>query len=97
MPELRRDPVVDRWVEETEGLEWSRPRGTPFGFPRLTGGGSSRDLFELLVREYDTLITPGRFFDGFDDHFRMGFAMDPETLTEGLSRIAEGIRRLRGP
>jgi aspartate/methionine/tyrosine aminotransferase len=90
----RNFPLLDRWVSETDDLEWIPPEGVLFGFPRLTGGQSSGDLFDLLRREYETIISPGRFFDGMDDHFRIGFTMDAETLIEGLARIAEAIHRV---
>jgi aspartate/methionine/tyrosine aminotransferase len=87
-------PRVDQWVEETEGLTWIPPGGVVFGFPRLTCGVNAWDLYALLEREYDTLISPGRFFDGFEEHFRIGFGEDGEAWVEGLSRIGEAIRRL---
>jgi aspartate/methionine/tyrosine aminotransferase len=86
-------PVVDRWVSETPGLSWSPPR-VVFGFPRWSATKSTWALYELLDREYETLIVPGRFFDGFEDHFRIGFGGELGELKEGLSRIAEGIVRL---
>jgi aspartate/methionine/tyrosine aminotransferase len=87
-------PVVDAWVRDTDGLSWAPPAGCVFGFPRLTSGASAWELFELLESEYETLVVPGRFFDGFEDHFRMGFGGGKAELEEGLERISDAIARL---
>jgi aspartate/methionine/tyrosine aminotransferase len=86
--------AVDAWVRSQEGVEWTAPQGTLFGFPRLTCGVSSSDLFDLLLREYDTVIVPGRYFDGYEDHFRIGFGGKAEVVDEGLRRVSQAIERL---
>jgi aspartate/methionine/tyrosine aminotransferase len=45
---------------------------------------------ELLRREYETVIVPGRFF-GAADHVRIGFAGDTEVLREGLKRLRAAL------
>ncbi len=89
-------PRVRQWVETTDGVTWVPPEGPLFAFPRLTGGVSGSDLFDLLVETYDTVIVPGRYFDGMDDHFRIGFGEEPGVVEEGLRRIGEAIRTLGG-
>src|SRR5439155_19754341 len=44
------------------------------------------DLCQLLRRKYETVITPGRFFD-MNDHVRIGIGGETAILAEGLSRI----------
>jgi bifunctional pyridoxal-dependent enzyme with beta-cystathionase and maltose regulon repressor activities len=38
----------------------------------------------------DSLVTPGRFF-GAADHFRIGFGMEAEHLSEGLKRLEAAL------
>jgi hypothetical protein len=91
---LENFPAVDRWVRESGFLSWTPSQGTLFGFPRLTNGVDSTDLCDLLAREYGTYLVPGRFFDGMDDHFRVGFGGDPAVVAEGLARVTKAVRRL---
>jgi aspartate/methionine/tyrosine aminotransferase len=56
--------------------------------------GNVDDFVDGLLREYDTLVVPGRFF-GARDHFRLGFGMDEAVLKEGLSRLESALAALR--
>ena len=61
-------------------------------FPRLRKEEDSQALHDRL-RELDTSIVPGRFFES-PRHFRLGFAVRPEDVAEGLrnlSRVLRGI------
>ena len=89
-------PVADRWVRESGFLSWTPSRGTLFGFPRITNGVRSSDLCDLLAAEFGTYVVPGRFFDGFEDHFRLGFGADGQVLEEGLKRITRAMEKLAG-
>jgi aspartate/methionine/tyrosine aminotransferase len=57
-------------------------------------GGDVEPLRELLRREYDTSIVPGRWFD-LPDHFRVGIGRPAEIVEEGLSRLGAAMDRLR--
>ncbi len=59
-------------------------------FPRLRNGASSDRLHDRL-RERETSIVPGRFFE-FPRHFRLGFAVRTEDVAEGLRRLSEVLR-----
>lgn len=58
-------------------------------FPRLAAGGVDR-LCDDLLRDRQTLITPGRFF-GMDDRFRIGLGGDPEMFREGMKRLCAAL------
>jgi aspartate/methionine/tyrosine aminotransferase len=87
-------PAVDRWVRESGFLSWTPPKGTLFGFPRIANGVEASALCDLLDREFGTYLVPGRFFDGMDDHFRVGFGGEPAVVAEGLSRVSKAMGRL---
>jgi len=76
--------VVAKFIESQSRLSWVPPEAGTVGFVRLEG-----DVDELVERlqAKDSLVTPGRFF-GAADHFRIGFGMEADQLTEGLTRLA---------
>jgi aspartate/methionine/tyrosine aminotransferase len=59
-------------------------------FPRLKTEEDSEPLHDRL-RELETSIVPGRFFE-FPRHFRLGFAVLPEDVGEGLRRLSRVLR-----
>jgi len=59
-------------------------------FPRLLHAASSDPLHDRL-RERETSIVPGRFFE-YPRHFRLGFAVRTEDVAEGLRRLSEVLR-----
>jgi len=44
------------------------------------------------LRERETSIVPGKFFED-PRHFRLGFAVQPESVTEGLRQLSLGLRQ----
>jgi len=59
-------------------------------FPRLQGAADSDALYDRL-RSQDTSIVPGRFFEA-PRHFRLGFAVAPADVAEGLRRLSRTLR-----
>ncbi len=62
-------------------------------FPKLLEGDVER-LGDHLMKNYETLITPGRFFD-LQDHFRIGLGGKTEMFREGMERLCKGLDDLR--
>jgi aspartate/methionine/tyrosine aminotransferase len=60
-------------------------------FPRLRKEEDSGPLHDRL-RALETSIVPGRFFE-FPRHFRLGFAVLPEDVSEGLRRLSLALRQ----
>ena len=56
-------------------------------FPRLRSGDGDA-LYETLMRDHETSLTPGRFF-GRPDHVRLALGGHPEATRVGLERLAE--------
>jgi aspartate/methionine/tyrosine aminotransferase len=61
-------------------------------FPRLKHDASSDALHDRL-RERETSVVPGRFFE-FPRHFRLGFAVRTEEVAEGLRRLSQTLREI---
>jgi aspartate/methionine/tyrosine aminotransferase len=62
-------------------------------FPRLKQEEDSEELHSWLRHARETSIVPGRFFE-FPQHFRLGFALQPEIVAMGLKQLSEAVQLL---
>lgn len=83
----RRRTLVDG-LSGLSGLEARAPDGGIFLFARLADGRSSSDVAEGLLLDAGVACIPGEAFHG-PGHLRFNFAVEPETLEEGIGRIRE--------
>jgi aspartate/methionine/tyrosine aminotransferase len=81
----RNRPIIDAFLAEHSALE-SVPSGGTIVFPRLRGVADAGPFIERLMREHETAVGPGRFFDA-PAHFRIGCGGDTSALRGGLERI----------
>jgi len=63
-------------------------------FPKRTGGGVER-VADTLLKEYETSITPGRFF-GAPDRFRIGLGGENAMFREGMKRLCLVLDEMTG-
>ncbi len=78
------------FLAATPELQGFVQQGT-VAFPRLSSGGDATILAERLARERETAVVPGRFFEA-PAHFRIGIAVAPDVLAQGLSAISATLR-----
>ena len=90
----RNRAVFEEFVRDCPDLELKMPEYGTCVFPRLKSGDADA-LFETLHERYDTDVVPGRFFEK-PDHFRLGIGGDSKVLSEGLSRLGDALRLIRG-
>jgi len=83
---------VDRFVADTPGLSWHRPRAGLIGLARLPEGIGSEALFRrLLDPPYRTFVLPGSAYDR-PDHIRLGVGGGAEAdFRTGLDRLAAAL------
>jgi hypothetical protein len=81
--------VFDAFLQRTRALEGFTPHGT-VAFPRLSSGQDATGFADTLVRDHDTGVVPGRFFEA-PSHFRVGLGVSPETMKQGLARISVAL------
>jgi aspartate/methionine/tyrosine aminotransferase len=86
--ELLRD-----FLDGRDDLDFDLPDYGTVVFPRLKDGNVEA-LCELLRREFETSIVPGRFFE-CPDRFRVGVGMATESVTASLKQLALGLDRYR--
>ncbi len=70
------------------GLEVRPPEGGIFLFVRVTGERPSSEVVDLLLEEAGVAAVPGEAFAA-PGHVRFNFAVEPETVREGVRRIRE--------
>ena len=95
----RRD-LICGLLDGIEGVTYARPQGAFYVFPNFSAhygrelGGkrieSSFDLADYLLEAVQTAVVPGGAF-GDDRCIRLSFAASPETIEEGVGRIAAAL------
>jgi aspartate/methionine/tyrosine aminotransferase len=86
-------PLVESFIQSRSDIEWMKPTNGIICFPMLKSGDTVEKLFNKLYNEYQTLITPGRFF--YEPRgFRLGYGLDTAKLREGLNNIAEALNTI---
>jgi aspartate/methionine/tyrosine aminotransferase len=83
--------IVDDFIGSHAALSWVRPRAGTCGLVRAHGIGVDL-LTDRLERDHATGIVPGRFFNA-PGYFRIGWALDTETLRAGLERLDGALSR----
>lgn len=76
----------------TDALECFMPAHSMTVFPRLRQQADSQPLHDRL-RQFETSIVPGKFFE-MPQHFRLGFAVQPDDVAIGLQNLARALREL---
>ncbi len=79
-------PIITKWMESRDDLEWIVPKYGLIGFQRLKEDVDTMELAEHLLSKYRTIISPGRFF-GCENHIRIGFGGEKENLIKGLENV----------
>ncbi len=85
LTELRRQGIEG--FAEIDGLEVRPPAGSIYFYARLTDPArTSMEVAEALLKDQAVASVPGEPF-GSPGYLRFNFAVEPETLAEGLRRI----------
>ena len=85
---LKNREILDKWVEETEGVEYVKPVAGTTALIDYDIDMPSYDLCKKLIKEKGVLFTPGAAFE-MEGAVRIGYAFDSELLREGLDKFAE--------
>ena len=83
------------WLASRSDLTCPGNDGAIFVFVGLGSAVDGQRLVDLLVRKYDTLVVPGRFFDR-PNHVRISFHLPPIDLRSALDRIGLAVDEVRG-
>jgi len=80
----------DAFMAGQSALEWVVPAGGTVAFPRLRATGSADAFADRLLRDFDTAVVPGRFFEA-PAHFRVALGIPAGVLERGLGAIARAL------
>jgi hypothetical protein len=83
----------ESFMAATPRLEWVRPRGGTVAFPRLKGVASADALAARLLKEFETAVVPGRFFEA-PPHVRIALGIPGDVLDRGLQAISRALAPL---
>lgn len=82
--------ALARYLRAEPRLVCPMPPGGNIAFPRLPRGLDGDRVAEHLRAHYDTLVVPGRFFEA-RNHVRIGLALPPARLDEGLRALSRTL------
>ena len=85
----RNNAAVDAFLGSRRELRWA-PSAATVVFPAIEGVKDVSEFAERLLRERETAIVPGRFFES-PARFRLGYGGDTERLCGGLERLAAAL------
>jgi hypothetical protein len=68
------------------------PVGGTVAFPRLRATVSADAFADRLLREFDTAVVPGRYFEA-PAHFRVALGVQADVLARGLDAIGRALAR----
>jgi hypothetical protein len=85
--------LVRDFLSARPDLEWVDPGGGTVVFPRLRGVDDTSALADRLLREHETAIVPGRFFEA-PAHFRLGFGGATEVVAGGLEALRRELTQM---
>ncbi len=81
----------EAFMASQPSLDWVVPAGGTVAFPRLRARVSADALADRLLRDFDTAVVPGRFFQA-PAHFRVALGIPGDDLERGLDAIGRALR-----
>lgn len=72
-------------------LEWLEPVAGTTAFPRVKGMDDTNDLVDRLIRDHDTVVVPGHFFQS-PQHIRIAFGGPIAMVREAVRRLDRALR-----
>lgn len=83
--------VVRAMAASHSRLEWLEPVAGTTAFPRVTGVNDTSDLVDRLIRDHDTIVVPGYFFQA-PQHIRIAYGGKTEMIREAIARLDRALR-----
>ena len=87
---MRRRDLLNSILSKSDKIEFQKPAGTFYAFPKLRNGMTGEEFSEKLLMKEKVLVTPGSGFGpSGKNKFRMSFALSDKDLEEGAKRIVK--------
>jgi aspartate aminotransferase len=85
----RRIDVVCRELDRITSLEYIRPEGGLYVFPKVNKQGETGDSFSTRILRKGVSVTPGSIFGDYADFFRVALCQPEKSIIEGVRRMGE--------
>jgi aspartate aminotransferase len=87
----RRD-LICSILSDVEGIQFERPEGAFYVFPRLAAENDTAGFCSELLEEEGLAVIPGSAF-GAEGYIRLSFAASDDDIREGVNRLNRFLRR----
>ncbi len=87
----RRVEVACEELDKLNRLEYYKPDGAMYIFPRVRARTESRPNFPDELLEKGVSVAPGEFFGDYGDFFRISLGQPREVVLDGLRKIGEAL------
>jgi transitional endoplasmic reticulum ATPase len=81
--------AVCRELDKVDSLEYFRPEGAMYVFPRIKKQGESGGSFCEKLLGRGVSVAPGSTFGDYEDSFRISLGQRRESIVEGIRRMGE--------
>ena len=86
--------LVDAWIAGEDLISWVKPRSGTTALLKYDLPMSSRDFCTTLLKETGVMLMPGSAL-GVEGSVRLGYANNPEVLSDGLARLSGFLKSQR--
>ncbi len=83
----RRIDIACKELDEIDGVEYVRPEGAMYVFPRIKGGRESGESFAQRLLDAGVSVAPGSLFGDYRDFFRISLGQREQVIVEGIRRL----------
>lgn len=91
---LKRRQIVLSWLDKTDKLTYTIPQGAYYIFPKFVKDVDDRTLVLEILEKAKVAVVPGSAFGkGGENHIRISFACDADTLEKGMERLINFINQ----
>ena len=81
--------AVSGELDKVGSLEYVKPDGAMYFFPRLRKKGLTGSRFAEDLLQKGVTVTPGAAFGAYEDFFRISLGQPKETILEGVRRMGD--------
>ena len=81
--------AVSRELDRIGSLEYVKPDGAMYFFPRLRKPGLTGGRFAESLLQRGVTVTPGTAFGAYEDFFRISLGQPKEVIIEGVRRMGD--------
>ncbi|HLQ07162.1 MAG TPA: aminotransferase class I/II-fold pyridoxal phosphate-dependent enzyme [Nitrososphaerales archaeon] len=76
-------------LDKIDSLEYARPDGAMYVFPRVNKQGETGDSFSEKLLTNGVSVVPGSVFGDYGDFFRISLGQPREVITNGIRKMGE--------